>query len=176
MESFSLISRGIFHDIGSNSSFTNHTCPSVTTAGPAIVPLVGKLTYHQVATIISGACGIATAIIALGFFALHAMNYSNPVQQRQVLRVVLLTPWISLWTFLIVWRDDVGDYLVESLDFGCAIALSSFLLLMCDYVLSHPTGFDELFGQGALTRGAFVNDSPGWLRVCYYNTISYICC
>lgn len=162
-----LLARGLFHhnDDSNSTSSSKHTCPIENTSGPDIVPFVGNLTFHQFATILSGSCAIISALIAGVLIALHASNYSNPVQQRQIIRIVLLIPWVALSSFLIVWRDDAGDYLVESLDFGCAIALSSFLLLMCDFVLSHRGGFDDLFGQGAWSRGAFNGDSPQWLKV-----------
>jgi hypothetical protein len=97
--------------------------------------------------------------------ALHAFNYSNSVQQRQIIRIVLLVPWVSLFSFLVVWREDAGEYLEGSLDFGCSIALSSFLLLMCDFVLSHDSGFDDLFGPGARSDRMSSKDSPAWLKV-----------
>ncbi|KAF2260511.1 hypothetical protein CC78DRAFT_417946, partial [Lojkania enalia] len=84
----------------------------------------------------------------------HATNYSSPVQQRQVIRVVYLVPWVAIFSFLIIWLESAGEYLVESLDFGCSIALSAFLLLLCDYILSHPDRFDELFSDGTLKRAS----------------------
>ncbi|KAF1935384.1 hypothetical protein EJ02DRAFT_389272 [Clathrospora elynae] len=167
-----LLARDLFHS--HDDSVSKHTCPSDDTSGPPIVPLVGNLTYHQFATILSGSCAILSALIVGVLVALHASNYSNPVQQRQIIRVVLLIPWVALFSFLTVWREDAGDYLVESLDFGCAIALSSFLLLMCDFVLSHPGGFDDLFGQGALSRGAFNTSSPNWLKRTWYQVLQFI--
>jgi hypothetical protein len=97
--------------------------------------------------------------------ATHAFNYSNRVQQRQVIRIALLVPYVAFFSFLIVWLDGAGEYLVESLDFGCAIALAAFILLMCDFVLSHPGGFDDLFGAGAEVRGSFNGHSPAALKV-----------
>lgn len=154
--------RGIFNH-GSTTS-QNQTCPSVDNSPPSIVPFVGALTYHQFSTILSGSCAILSALIAGTIIALHAFNYSNPVQQRQVIRIVLLIPWVSLFAFLTVWREDAGEYLVESLDFGCSIALSAFLLFMCDLVLSYRGGFEDLFGHQVLSVGANVNSPPG-LRV-----------
>lgn len=168
MHPLALISRGLLHHDDDNSNSTSdssHTCPIENTTGPDIVPFVSNLTFHQFATILSGACAILSALLAAILITLHATNYSNPVQQRQIIRIILLIPWVALFSFLIVWRDDAGEYLVESLDFGCAIALSSFLLLMCDFVLAHHGGFDDLFGQGAQSRGAFNGASPQWLKV-----------
>lgn len=167
MQIATLFARGLFdHDPNSNHTLTTRVCPSEIIAGPQIVPFVGDFTYHQFATILSGACGIFSTVIVGVLIVLHATNYSNPVQQRQIIRVLLLVPWVSLFCFLIVWLTGAGEYLIESLDFGCAIALSAFLLFMCDLVLSHPTGFDALFGQGAQSRGFLNNgESPKALRV-----------
>jgi hypothetical protein len=149
-------------------------CPAEDTSGPAIVPIVGNFTFHDVASIVSGACAIASIIIAAVLIARHAMNYSNPVQQRQILRVILLIPWVAIFSFLIVWQEGAGEYMVESLDFGCAIALSSFLLLMCDFVLSHRGGFEELFGDGAWAKGTTETKGPAWLKWIWYGVLQLI--
>ena len=150
------------------------TCPIEDTRGPEIVPFVGNLTFHQFATILSGACAILSTIIVGILIALHAFNYSNPVQQRQIIRIMLLVPWVALFSFLVVWREDAGEYLVHSLDFGCSIALSAFLLFMCDLVLSHREGFDALFGEGARAKGTLKENSPNWLKVSCYPIIKTI--
>ncbi|KAL6705065.1 hypothetical protein ACN47E_007324 [Coniothyrium glycines] len=157
------------------SALTSRVCPSENTVGPPIVPFVGTLTYHEFATILSGACGIASALIVGAVIVLHALNYSNPVQQRQIIRVLLLVPWVSLFCFLIVWLSGAGEYLLEALDFGCAIALSAFLLYMCDLVLSQRGGYDELFGAGAEAGGAVRgNSSPKALRITWYGVLQFI--
>ncbi|CAN9148750.1 unnamed protein product [Alternaria alternata] len=150
------------------------TCPIEDTRGPEIVPFVGDLTFHQFATILSGACAILSTIIVGILIALHAFNYSNPVQQRQIIRIMLLVPWVALFSFLVVWREDAGEYLVHSLDFGCSIALSAFLLFMCDLVLSHRGGFDALFGEGARAKGTLKENSPNWLKRIWYGVLQFI--
>jgi hypothetical protein len=167
MHSILLISRAVLDKGNEDSNSTSdHVCPTEDTSGPAIVNFVGNLTYHQFSTILSGSCAILSTLIIAALVGLHAANYSNPVQQRQAIRIALLVPWVALFSFLIVWRDDIGDYLVLSLDFGCAIALSAFLLFMCDLVLAHPGGFDDLFGEkdqlASVPRG---RKSPVSLRV-----------
>jgi len=141
------------------------TCPVENTLGPPIVPFVGNLTFHQFATILSGACGIISTVIIGTLVILHAFNYSNPVQQRQIIRIISLIPWVALFSFLIVWQEAAGQYLAPSLDLGCSIALSSFLLFMCDLVLAHQEGFDKLFGNGAKANGAMNAQSPSWMKV-----------
>lgn len=162
-----LLARKVFKD--GDNDYTDdedkHVCPEEDTSGPPIVPLFGDMTYHTFSTILAGACGLLSLLI-IGFLIFrHATHYSSPVQQRQIIRIVLLVPWVALFCFLIVWQTDAGHYLLESLDFGSAIAISGFLLLLCDYVLSNPDGFDDLFGKGSLARGQFSGSSPRWLKV-----------
>lgn len=164
----SLIARKLFRGGDDGNSSSEVVCPSEDTSGPTIVPFVGDHTFHDFATILSGACAAASCLIVLVIVVLHAINYTNPIQQRQVIRIVMLVPWVAIFAFLIVWQEAAGEYLLESLDFGCAIAISAFLLLLCDYVLSNPGGFDELFGEGAMKRGPMASESPAWLKVCVF--------
>ena len=147
------------------------TCPLEDAHGPEIIPFICNLTFHQFATILSGACAILSTLIVGALIALHAFNYSNPVQQRQIIRIMLLIPWVALFSFLVVWRSDIGEYLAPSLDFDCSIALSSFLLFMCDLVLSHQEGFDGLFGEGAKVKGTRKMNSPTWLKVSSHTSV-----
>ena len=149
-----------------NDNDDKHVCPVENTEGPPIVPFVSDLTFQQFATILAGASAIVSTVIVLGLVVMHAINYSNPVQQRQVIRIVSLIPWVAIFSFLIVWQESVGEYLDPSLDLGCSIALSSFLLFMCDLILSHGHGFDSLFGEGAKSQSEKKGKkSPMSLRV-----------
>lgn len=122
-------------------------CPHENTTGPPLVPFVGNLSFHSFATILTGASAVFCFLAIAVAISLHALNYTNRVQQRQVIRIILLVPWVSLFCFLMVWQEGAGEYLIGSLDFGCAIALSAFLLLMCDYVLASPGGYQQLLGD-----------------------------
>ncbi|KAJ4299331.1 hypothetical protein N0V90_004576 [Kalmusia sp. IMI 367209] len=167
-----LIARKLRNDDDDNK---DNSCPADPTSLPAsqLKPVVGSLTFHDFATILSGACGIATLLIICVTILRHVTHYSNPVQQRQVIRILMLVPWVALFSFLIVWQEDVGEYLIESLDFGCSIAISAFLLLLCDYVMSNPGGFEELFGKGASKSGPGAADSPVWLKRTWYMVLQY---
>ncbi|KAL5121565.1 hypothetical protein ACEQ8H_000637 [Pleosporales sp. CAS-2024a] len=172
MHTSKLVQRKLFDH--SNSTSSKHVCPSVNQSGPPIVDFVGTLTFHEFSVILSGSCAILSAVIIAALIGTHAFNYSNPVQQRQIIRICLLVPWVALFSFLIVWLEATGGYLAESLDFGCAIALSAFLLFMCDLVLSHPSGFDDLFGAGAETRGPRSKKSPPKLKNMWYGVLQFI--
>lgn len=163
-----LVARKLRHDDHGNS--TEDACPPDPPSLPAdqMKNIVGSLTFHEFASILSGACGLASLLIISIAILRHATNFSNPIQQRQVIRILMLVPWVALFSFLIVWQEDIGEYLIESLDFGCSIAISAFLLLLCDFVLSNEGGFDDLFGPGAskVARDGQIVESPKWLKVC----------
>ncbi|KAF2439611.1 hypothetical protein P171DRAFT_436244 [Karstenula rhodostoma CBS 690.94] len=169
-----LVTRKLFgHHHDKNS--TDKACPTDPTNVPAdqMKPVVGSFMFHDLATILAGACSLATLLIVSVAIVRHATNFTNPIQQRQVIRILLLVPWVALFSFLIVWQEDAGEYLVESLDFGCSIAISAFLLLLCDYVLSNTGGFDELFGQGASKVVREGLDSPKWLKRIWYMALQF---
>ncbi|KAF1972725.1 hypothetical protein BU23DRAFT_467256 [Bimuria novae-zelandiae CBS 107.79] len=170
-----LVTRNSNHDNDGNG--TDGVCPSDPYSLPAdqMKPVLGSLTFHEFATILSGACGLASLLVISFAVFQHATNFSNPIQQRQVIRILMLVPWVALFSFLIVWQEGVGEYLVESLDFGCSIAISAFLLLLCDFVLANPGGFDELFGPGAskVAREGETADSPKWLKKTWYMVLQY---
>lgn len=167
MDGAYLVVRKLFDHDKDDKNATDKACPADPTslAPDQMKPIVGSLMFHEFATILSGACGLATLLIISVAIIRHATNYSNPIQQRQVIRILMLVPWVALFAFLIVWQENVGEYLIESLDFGCSIAISAFLLLLCDFIMSNPGGFDELFGQGASKIAREGVDSPPWLKV-----------
>jgi hypothetical protein len=167
-----LVARKLF-DHKKEKNGTDEACPADPISIPAdqMKPLVGSLMFHEFATILAGACSLAALLIVSVAIIRHATNFANPIQQRQVIRILMLVPWVALFSFLIVWQEGIGEYLVESLDFGCSIAIAAFLLLLCDYVISNTGGFDELFGQGASKMAKEGVDSPAWLKV----SSSYFC-
>jgi hypothetical protein len=154
-----------FHLLNRRLRDDDRTCPVENHEGPTIVPFVSGHTFHSFATILSGACGLLSVLIVLIAIFRHARHYSSPIQQRLIIRILFLVPWMCFFCFLIVWQVDSGAYLVLALDVGCAFALASFLLLMCDYVLSNQDGFNELFGPGASKNDLHAPNSPKWLKV-----------
>ena len=172
MDRARLLSRGFFHHPSNSSS--NHTCPSVNESGPTIIPLVGSMSYHTLSSIIAGVCLVFTSALALISLMRHATHYSSPIQQRQILRIICLIPWVGLISFLSVLSESVGPYIAPAIDVGVSLAISAFLLLLCDFVLAGPDGFDDLFGAGATSRGQFNMQSPKWLKRVWYLVLQFI--
>jgi hypothetical protein len=46
------------------------------------------------------------------------------------------------------------------------------LLLLCDYVLSNPEGFNDLMGTTSVSKGQLTPESPTWLKVSLYLTVT----
>ncbi|KAF2634309.1 hypothetical protein P280DRAFT_485559 [Massarina eburnea CBS 473.64] len=173
MDTAALLARGLLSnndDVKKNKT----VCPIEDQSGPEIVPFVGNYTWHSFATICSGACAILSFLIVFAVIIMHALNFSNPIQQRQIIRILLLVPWAAFFAFLIVWQEGAGEYLVESLDFGCAIALAAFLLLMCDYILASTGGSHELFGATSVKRADGKENSPNWFKRIWYMVLQFI--
>jgi hypothetical protein len=149
------------HDSGDSSSNSTLVCPSQNESGPAIVPLVGSMTFHTLATIISGAFGIVAILISFLTIMRHAMHYTDPTKQRQVIRILMLVPWFSLVAFFSIWLESAAIYFKNATDVAESFAIAAFLLLLCDYIMSDPDGLNMLFGQYASSPGK----SPGFLKV-----------
>ncbi|OCK91020.1 uncharacterized protein K441DRAFT_642148 [Cenococcum geophilum 1.58] len=121
------------------------------------------MSYHTLSSIIAGVCLVLTSFLALISLMRHAAHYSSPVQQRQILRIICLIPWVGLITFLSVLSESAGPYIAPAVDVGVSLAISAFLLLLCDFVLA-----------GATARGQFNMQSPKWLKRVWYLVLQFI--
>lgn len=166
-----ITARGLFSH-GSGSS--NHTCPIPIIKQPKIQPIFGKTTFHTFAMYISGATGIVTLSVAAYLIFRHATHYSIPKQQRQIIRIAFLTPWVAFICFLATWLESSAGYFLPAIDLGSAMAIACFLLLLCNYVMAGPNGFDDLFGEGALAGGRLGTSSPSWLKRTWYLVLQFV--
>jgi len=127
------------------------------------------MSFHTFAIILSGAATIVTTLIALLLVFQHATHYSVPKEQKQIIRIAFFVPWVAIVAFLCVWLESAGLYLAPGIDVGTALALSSFLLLLCNFVLANPDGLRDLFGESA--NGG---TSPPWLKKTWYMVLQFI--
>lgn len=146
-----------------SKSSGNYTCPSQDTSGPEITPLFGDITFQHFAAILSGALGAVCLAISLFNVFKHATHYSIPTEQRQIIRVLLLIPFFSIISFLSILAGDNAKYFENALQVGESLALSAFLLLLCDYVIAGENGMDKLFNGISAKDGKTVNGV--WLKV-----------
>jgi hypothetical protein len=66
---------------------------------------------------VSGACGIATAVIALSLIGLHLRRWRVPGEQRQIVRIIFSIVLYAVIAFLEIfdykaaqWIDPIGDW------------------------------------------------------------------
>ncbi|KUJ18918.1 DUF300-domain-containing protein [Mollisia scopiformis] len=115
-------------------SSTNYTCPTSTVTDPAQSPIVGSLSFHQLITIISGACTVFACVLSFYLIFRHATHYSLPKEQRHIIRIIFMIPVFAILSFLsVIWYDG-AEYLKPIESAYEAFALASFFLLLCAYV------------------------------------------
>ncbi|KAJ5610094.1 hypothetical protein N7510_006813 [Penicillium lagena] len=124
---------GLFHLFGGSSG--NETCPMPSTFKiDAPEPFVSNISFHHFNMIFSGAC---TALACLTIFMVqftHASHYSNPNQQRKIMRISLLIPLYSGISFLSICFPNAYVYIYAWTDFVQSITLGTFFLLLNEYL------------------------------------------
>ncbi|KAJ4389913.1 hypothetical protein N0V93_007385 [Gnomoniopsis smithogilvyi] len=92
------------------------------------------LNFHQLAILISFSTGSAAIALSLGLIWMHALNYTKPAEQRNIIRILLMVPIYAASNFLqLVFYHHAVYYEVIS-DCYEAFAISSFFSLMCQYM------------------------------------------
>jgi len=95
---------------------------------------------HRIGWAIAGACTAVTVIISLFSVLGHCRNYTNRIQQRQIIRILYMPPVYAVISFLSYrfFRDYTYYSFVEVV--YEAFTLSAFLLLLIDYVAESAHG------------------------------------
>ncbi|KAF8797823.1 DUF300-domain-containing protein [Phlegmacium glaucopus] len=95
---------------------------------------------HRIGWAIAGGCTALTTIISLVSIMQHCRNYTNPAQQRQILRILYMPPVyaiISFFSFRFFRAFTYYSFIQAAYE---AITLSAFLLLLIDIVASTASG------------------------------------
>lgn len=95
---------------------------------------------HRIGWTIAGGCAALTLIISLISVLRHCRNYTNPREQRQILRILYMPPVYATISFLSYrfFRSYTYYDLVEVA--YEAVTLSAFLLLLIEYVARTASG------------------------------------
>jgi len=134
------------HDSGSAP-----TCPAVDTTGPPIETMAGGMTFHQIATIVAGVCALWAGLLIVGLIFLHATHFSNPLEQKQIIRVITIIPSFALISFLCVLFDGApSPYIHGGLDIGEAIPMAAFFVLISTYLVPDEGDRFSFFDQLAV--------------------------
>jgi len=156
--------------MGHNHS--KETCPTVDESGPDIVPLVGNLTFHTLSIIIAGAAAALSCLVALFLIILHATHFSNPAEQKQILRIITIVPSFALISLILVVLDgSASPYLLGSLDVAEAFPMAAFFLLMSSYVVPPSSTREEFFSELELLDKK--NTPQGQGSLAWYKKLSF---
>ncbi|KAI1650802.1 DUF300-domain-containing protein [Daldinia loculata] len=96
--------------------------------------IVGPLTFHDLALVISGAATIVAFIVSFYLMWQHALNYTKPREQRHIIRILFMIPVYATSAFLCIWYYWHAVYFQVISDCYEAFAIASFFALMCHYV------------------------------------------
>ncbi|KZP10495.1 DUF300-domain-containing protein [Athelia psychrophila] len=96
----------------------------------------GTITWdaHRIGWLVAGIMTVVTIIITTVNIILHTMNYYRPLEQRQIIRILLLPPVYATISFFSYrfFRDYTYYFLAESI--YEALAVAAFLMLLINYV------------------------------------------
>ncbi|PFH53611.1 hypothetical protein AMATHDRAFT_137523 [Amanita thiersii Skay4041] len=90
--------------------------------------------HHRIGWTIAGACALVTVLISVFSIGQHCRNYTNPRQQRQILRILYMPPVyaiISFFSYRFFRSYTYYSFIEIAYE---AITLSAFLLLLIEYV------------------------------------------
>ncbi|KAJ3718494.1 organic solute transporter Ostalpha-domain-containing protein [Lentinula raphanica] len=95
---------------------------------------------HRIGWAIAGACAAATVIISFFSVLQHCRSYTNPAEQRQILRILYMPPVYGVISFLSYrfFRSYTYYELVEVV--YEAFTLSAFLMLLIEFVAATGSG------------------------------------
>ncbi|KJZ72973.1 hypothetical protein HIM_07545 [Hirsutella minnesotensis 3608] len=96
--------------------------------------IVGPLDFHNLARVVGASCTLVSVITSLYLVWMHALNYTQPREQRYIIRILFMVPIYAISSFCqIQWYWHAIYFQVIS-DCYEAFAIASFFALFCHYV------------------------------------------
>ncbi|EJF61950.1 organic solute transporter Ostalpha-domain-containing protein [Dichomitus squalens] len=97
---------------------------------------------HRIGWVVSGACAAVTVLLTAINVSFHCRNYTNPGEQRQIIRILYMPAVYALISFFSYrfFRSYTYYDLIECV--YESITLSAFLLLLIEYVAATAVGHD----------------------------------
>ena len=163
--------------------FGNGTCPLPKDEADLLLvaePIVGSLTFQHLILIISIACAGAAAVLSLWLILKHLHRYTQPKQQRQVIRIIFTPVVFAVLSVFAILDYNAAIYIIPLRDLYETFALASLFLLFTEYVApDEATREAYFFGLenrkkrgGQFSRSKAYDVIPGgslkWFHVCNY--------
>lgn len=115
-------------------------------------PISGDFTYHKIITIVSAIATALTICVSMSHAYFHLVNYVNPGEQKQIIRIILTTAIYAVFNFLSCWFYDAAGFTEPISQLYECFALCSIFLLFIQYVAPHEESrldfFQNLERQG----------------------------
>ncbi|KAJ2162353.1 hypothetical protein GGF46_000717 [Coemansia sp. RSA 552] len=93
-----------------------------------------QLDAHKVGWIVSGTFALAATIVSALHIAVHLRNYTEPRQQRHIVRIILMIPVYSIISFLSYRFYREAPYYTAVRDCYEAFSIAAFYMLMLQYI------------------------------------------
>src|SRR2546423_8835754 len=117
--------------------FRNATCPLPKDEADLLLvaePIALGLTFQHLILLISIGCAGAATILTLWLVLKHLHRYTQPRQQRQIIRVIFNPVVFAVLSVFAILDYDAAIYLIPLRDLYEAFALASIFLLFTEYV------------------------------------------
>jgi hypothetical protein len=162
-------------------SHGNSTCPLPKDEASLLLvgkPVVGNLTFQHLILLISIGCAGTTAVLALWLIVKHLHRYTQPRQQRQIIRIIATPVVFAVMSTLAILDYGAANYLIPVRDLYETFALASLFLLFIEYVTPDEDSREAYFSnlENRKKRGSMFSRSkaydviPGgclkWFNVC----------
>ncbi|KIX08155.1 uncharacterized protein Z518_02811 [Rhinocladiella mackenziei CBS 650.93] len=107
-------------------------------------PFIGDLSFHQFNMAVSGGCAAFATVSIFILMARHATHFSKPNEQSKILKICAIIPLEAIFSWIGIAAPNSHIYVEGFVDFFQAIGLSSFFLLLCEFV-SPSSEFRDVF-------------------------------
>jgi hypothetical protein len=108
-------------------------------------PIVGTWTFHKLISAIAAITSILTLLISLGNAARHLLHYTNPAEQRQIVRIIFTPLIFTIFNFFGLWFYDDSGYLLPFTALYEAFALVAIFILFLAFVCPDSEDYDTYF-------------------------------
>ncbi|KID88208.1 hypothetical protein MGU_04618 [Metarhizium guizhouense ARSEF 977] len=96
--------------------------------------IAGRLNFHDLARVISASSTLIATALSLYLIWMHALHYTQPREQRYIIRILFMVPVYSISSYLQLEWYWHAIYFQVIADCYEAFAIASFFALLCHYV------------------------------------------
>ncbi|KAI5467643.1 organic solute transporter Ostalpha-domain-containing protein [Mariannaea sp. PMI_226] len=126
--------------------------------------IIGNFTFNQTARILGGISTAVAVLVSVYLIFRHALSYTKPREQRQIIRIAALVPIYALASYLQICFYTHAVYIGAISSLYEAVALAAFFSLICHYVAPDLHSQKNFFREMTPIQGWIIPVS--WLSKC----------